>query len=101
MCIRDRGEDGASTTIRQGRTQRHQGCKGFPFRSASGVPAHAGKLSRLMNLYHRTYQAEAIIRGGFHNVEVNYRTSTPDSHYGVWVSDEPLDEREGALGNVV
>ena len=54
-----------------------------------------------MNLYHRTYEAEAIIRGGFHDVEGIYLTPTLDAHHGVWVSDRPLDEQEGALGNVV
>ena len=49
-----------------------------------------------MNLYHRTYVAAAIIRDGFRLGE-----GPLDVHGGVWVYDEPLDEEEGALGNVV
>ena len=49
-----------------------------------------------MNLYHRTYAAAAIIRDGFRLGE-----GPLDVHRGVWVYDEPLDEQEGALGNVV
>ena len=52
-----------------------------------------------MNLYHRTYAAEAIIRDGFRDGQHNY--PIPDAHHGVWVYEEPLDEQEGALGNVV
>jgi hypothetical protein len=52
-----------------------------------------------MNLYHRTYTAETIIKHGFRDGERNYLTR--DVRHGVWVSDEPLDEQEGALGNVV
>ena len=49
-----------------------------------------------MNLYHRTFAAAAIIRDGFRLGE-----GPLDVHRGVWVYDEPLDEQEGALGNVV
>ena len=49
-----------------------------------------------MNLYHRTFAAAAIIRDGFPLGE-----GPPNAHRGVWVYDEPLDEQEGALGNVV
>ena len=52
-----------------------------------------------MNLYHRTFTAGAIIRDGFRDSKDNFRT--PGVHQGVWVSDEPLDEQDGALGNVV
>jgi hypothetical protein len=52
-----------------------------------------------MDLYHRTYAAEAIIRNGFHDGAVSERH--PDVIPGVFVSDQPLDERDGALGNVV
>ena len=52
-----------------------------------------------MYLYHRTYAAEAIIRDGFRDGDAKYLME--DLHQGVWVYDEPLDEREGALGNVV
>ena len=52
-----------------------------------------------MNLYHRTFAAEAIIRDGFRDGEHN--RLTPDIRHGVWVYDEPLDEQEGALGNVL
>ena len=49
-----------------------------------------------MNLYHRTFAAAAVIRDGFRLGE-----GSLDVHRGVWVYDEPLDEQEGALGNVV
>lgn len=52
-----------------------------------------------MDLYHRTYAAEAIIRDGFHDGAGN--SLRPDVVAGVFVSDQPLDERDGALGNVV
>ena len=48
-----------------------------------------------MNLYHRTFAAAAIIRDGFRDGE-----APPGVRRGVWVYDEPLDEQEGALGNV-
>jgi len=48
-----------------------------------------------MNLYHRTYAAAAIIRDGFRDGD-----GPPGVRRGVWVYDEPLDEQEGALGNV-
>lgn len=57
------------------------------------------KHSAAMKLYHRTYSAEAILWDGFHDGEGNYPTL--EVHRGVWVYDEPLDERDGALGNVV
>jgi hypothetical protein len=52
-----------------------------------------------MDLYHRTYAAEAIIRDGFHDGAGS--GLRPDVVPGVFVSDQPLDERDGALGNVV
>src|SRR4051812_17951821 len=52
-----------------------------------------------MNLYHRTYAAEAIIRDGFRDGKGDYLAL--GARRGVFVSDQPLDEREGALGNVV
>jgi hypothetical protein len=52
-----------------------------------------------MYLYHRTYSAEAIIRDGFR--DGGHNLLTLDVHDGVWVYDEPLDEQQGALGNVV
>jgi hypothetical protein len=48
-----------------------------------------------MNLYHRTFAAAAIIRDGFRDGE-----APSGVRRGVWVSDEALDEQEGALGNV-
>ena len=49
-----------------------------------------------MNLYHRTFAAAAIITDGFRD-----GGDIPGVRRGVWVYDEPLDEQEGALGNVV
>jgi hypothetical protein len=51
-----------------------------------------------MKLYHRTYAAETIIRDGFRD---SCAYPVLDVHPGVWIYDEPLDERHGALGNVV
>lgn len=52
-----------------------------------------------MNLYHRTYVAERIITDGFFASEKGFVAL--DVHPGIWVTDEPVDERDGALGNVV
>jgi hypothetical protein len=52
-----------------------------------------------MRLYHRTYAAETIIRDGFRDCKSDYLAF--DAKPGVWVVDRPLDERDGALGNVV
>jgi hypothetical protein len=52
-----------------------------------------------MNLYHRTFAAGAIIRDGFRDGEPN--RLAPATLHGVWVYDEPLDEQQGALGNVL
>jgi hypothetical protein len=52
-----------------------------------------------MRLYHRTYAAETIIRGGFCDSKTDYLAL--GAKLGVWVTDRPLDERDGALGDVV
>jgi hypothetical protein len=54
-----------------------------------------------MILYHRTSQeaASAILADGFQDVEGTYLTC--NVHRGVWLADRPLDENEGAFGNVV
>jgi hypothetical protein len=54
-----------------------------------------------MRFYHRTTKAnaQAIIAGGFRDGEGTYMTDT--RHRGVWLSDVPLDENEGAGGEVV
>jgi len=52
-----------------------------------------------LKLYHRTYAAEAILRDGFHDNRADFLTL--DVSPGVWVTDRPLDEQDGALGNVV
>ena len=52
-----------------------------------------------MKLYHRTYAAEAILRDGFHDSKADFLTL--EVNPGVWVTDRPLDEQNGALGNVV
>jgi hypothetical protein len=52
-----------------------------------------------MKLYHRTYAADAILRDGFRDGKSDFLTLDVDP--GVWVTDRPLDERDGALGNVV
>jgi hypothetical protein len=52
-------------------------------------------------LYHRTRSAsaEAIQSGGFSDRTDYYMTDT--LHSGVWFSDRPLDEQEGASGEVL
>jgi hypothetical protein len=52
-----------------------------------------------MNLYHRTYAAEAIISNGFR--DGRFERLALGAAPGVWVTDRPLDEQDGALGNVV
>jgi hypothetical protein len=52
-------------------------------------------------LYHRTTEhiARQIIANGFRDGEGAYMTTHVWS--GVWVSDRPLDENEGARGNAL
>lgn len=50
-----------------------------------------------MKLFHRTPQAESILKNGFRDGEGTYLTET--MHRGVWLSDRPLDLGQGAKGN--
>lgn len=52
-------------------------------------------------LYHRTNKkaATAILRGGFRDACGSYGTT--HNHRGVWFSNTPLDENEGACGDVL
>jgi hypothetical protein len=59
----------------------------------------ASRVARAVKLYHRTYAAEDILRDGFHDGKADFLTL--DVNPGVWVTDRPLDEQDGALGNVV
>jgi hypothetical protein len=54
-----------------------------------------------MILYHRTDQeaAETILRNGFRDGIEKYMTNT--THSGVWLSNIPLDENEGAFGDIL
>lgn len=54
-----------------------------------------------MNLYHRTSRAnaEAILREGFRDNTDYYLTRR--LHTGVWFSNLPLDENEGACGDTL
>jgi hypothetical protein len=52
-----------------------------------------------MRVYHRTYHASAIMEEGFRDAECCYLTD--QLWRGVWVSDRPLDERQGADGDRV
>ncbi|MCH7978592.1 MAG: hypothetical protein IH935_06400 [Acidobacteria bacterium] len=52
-----------------------------------------------MKCYHRTKYADAILEEGFRDREGNYMTSMILE--GVFLSDRPLDENEGAFGPVV
>jgi hypothetical protein len=61
-----------------------------------------------MRLYHRTTRdaATAIVSSGFLDGEGNYGlydaiTHEPHVLRGVWVSDVPLDENEGAWGDTL
>jgi|SoimicmetaTmtLMB_FD_contig_31_5853584_length_519_multi_1_in_0_out_0_2 hypothetical protein len=55
----------------------------------------------MITLYHRTDEniARKIIDGGFRDGKGYYMT--PRLYSGVWVSDQPLDENEGANGNAL
>lgn len=50
-----------------------------------------------MRLFHRTNAAAAILASGFRDKTACYMTT--DEHTGVWFSDVPLDENEGAKGD--
>src|SRR5260370_38352486 len=54
-----------------------------------------------MRLYHRTTRgaAAALLRDGFRGGRGSYLTA--QDHVGVWVSDQPLDENEGAHGRAL
>src|SRR4051812_17399614 len=54
-----------------------------------------------MLVYHRTTAAaaEAIMQDGFRDSTGRFMTSS--EHTGVWVSNVPLDENEGAHGDTV
>jgi hypothetical protein len=54
-----------------------------------------------MTLYHRTSResAKQIQADGFRDGVGNYLTE--NSHSGVWLSNVPLDENEGASGDVL
>lgn len=52
-----------------------------------------------MRVYHRTDYAAAILGDGFRDATGTYLTG--EEHSGVWVSDRPLDEDEGADGAVL
>ncbi len=53
-----------------------------------------------MKVYHRTFQAETILRAGFRDTKSTY--GTLEFWRGVWVSaDYPLDVHEGVFGDDV
>ena len=56
-------------------------------------------MPRLVRLFHRTYHVHAILAEGFRDSEDNYLTDT--SLRGVWLSNIPLDDSEGADGDQV
>jgi hypothetical protein len=55
----------------------------------------------VMILYHRTDReaAETILRQGFRDGIGQYMSNT--THSGVWLSNVPLDENEGAFGDIL
>lgn len=50
-------------------------------------------------VYHRTHHVDEILRNGFRDGAGTYMTGHMQT--GVFVSDYPLDENEGARGDVV
>jgi hypothetical protein len=56
-----------------------------------------------MILFHRTTNGNAaeILRAGFRDSQGHYLTSELHLHLGVWCSDVPLDENEGACGDTL
>ncbi len=52
-----------------------------------------------MLLYHRTNAGAAILADGFRDGTGSYMTDRTFS--GVWLSDQPLDEDEGASGSTL
>jgi hypothetical protein len=48
-------------------------------------------------LFHRTPAADAIVSEGFRDATEPYGTSA--FHTGVWLSDHPLGENEGGVGD--
>ena len=52
-----------------------------------------------MRLYHRTNAAARIVEHGFRDGIGGYLTN--GQHTGVWISDLPLDEAEGAMGEAL
>lgn len=57
--------------------------------------------ARLARFFHRTTaaRARAILRGGFKDSVGQFLADT--EHAGVWLSDRPLDENEGARGDAL
>ena len=55
----------------------------------------------MLTVFHRTTRAAAmqIIRGGFRDTTARYLTDREWT--GVWVSDRPLDNSEGASGEAL
>jgi hypothetical protein len=53
-----------------------------------------------MIFYHRTYNADAILRDGFRDKEDSYMLEDFTLR-GVFLSDKPLDGNEGAAGNLL
>lgn len=54
---------------------------------------------RTVKLYHRTGAAAEILEKGFRDGEGNYLTM--NIYRGVWLSNVPLDENEGAQGDAL
>jgi hypothetical protein len=52
-----------------------------------------------MKIYHRTNHAREIFADGFVDGQGTYLTE--NIHTGVWFSDVPLDDNEGASGDTV
>jgi hypothetical protein len=52
-----------------------------------------------VRFFHRTVAAEAILADGFQ--DATYRYMTDREWTGVWLSDLPLDDNDGAHGDVL
>jgi hypothetical protein len=68
-----------------------------------GLGGPAGRIRQegedAMRVYHRTGAAQSILSRGFREGVGFYLTSRV--HRGVWLSDRPLDENDGAFGDTV
>jgi hypothetical protein len=75
-----------------GRPRWRTSSSGRRIRRGDSVPA---RRKQLTVFFHKTFAAEAILKGGFKG-----RYTSGPRPTGIWLSDRPLDIREGAAGDV-